>query len=106
MGNDAGLVLSSAYTKPCRFASSVSVPTIARRGLRSCTAAKSRHFTSFRAGASNLNLIVQSADRRWSWWGRLEGLFRSQLFSFQCACATGRLSSSGKSIFALLLPRV
>jgi hypothetical protein len=63
-------------------------------------------FTSFRAGASYLNLIVQSADRRWSWWGRLEGLFRSQLFSFQCACATGHLSSSRKSIFALLLPRV
>jgi hypothetical protein len=28
-------------------------------------------FTSFRAGASYLNLIAQPADRRWSWWGRI-----------------------------------
>src|ERR1700733_6386952 len=28
-------------------------------------------FTSFRAGAGYLNLIAQSADRRWSWWGRV-----------------------------------
>ena len=28
-------------------------------------------FTSFRAGASFLNLIVQPLDRNWSWWGRL-----------------------------------
>src|SRR6202048_1567342 len=28
-------------------------------------------FTSFRAGASYLNLIVQPAGRRWSWWGRV-----------------------------------
>ena len=28
-------------------------------------------FTSFRAGASYLNLIAQPADRRWSWWGRV-----------------------------------
>lgn len=28
-------------------------------------------FTSFRAGASYLNLIVQPADRCWSWWGRI-----------------------------------
>jgi uncharacterized glyoxalase superfamily protein PhnB len=27
-------------------------------------------FTSFRAGASYLNLIAQPAERRWSWWGR------------------------------------
>jgi catechol 2,3-dioxygenase-like lactoylglutathione lyase family enzyme len=27
-------------------------------------------FTSFRAGPSYLNLIVQSADKVWSWWGR------------------------------------
>jgi catechol 2,3-dioxygenase-like lactoylglutathione lyase family enzyme len=26
-------------------------------------------FTSFRAGASYLNLIAQPAGRRWSWWG-------------------------------------
>src|SRR6266850_8612517 len=26
-------------------------------------------FTSFRAGTSYLNLIVQPAERRWSWWG-------------------------------------
>ena len=25
-------------------------------------------FTSFRAGTSYLNLIVQPAERRWSWW--------------------------------------
>src|SRR4030088_1358015 len=28
-------------------------------------------FTSFRAGTSCLNLIVQSAEQRWSWWGRV-----------------------------------
>jgi catechol 2,3-dioxygenase-like lactoylglutathione lyase family enzyme len=28
-------------------------------------------FTSFRAGASYLNLIVQPTERRWSWWGRV-----------------------------------
>ena len=28
-------------------------------------------FTSFRAGASYLNLIAQPADRCWSWWGRI-----------------------------------
>ena len=28
-------------------------------------------FTSFKAGAGNLNLIAQPADRRWSWWGRV-----------------------------------
>jgi catechol 2,3-dioxygenase-like lactoylglutathione lyase family enzyme len=28
-------------------------------------------FTSLRAGASYLNLIVQPAERRWFWWGRV-----------------------------------
>jgi len=28
-------------------------------------------FTSFRAGGSFLNLILQPAEKRWSWWGRL-----------------------------------
>lgn len=28
-------------------------------------------FTSFRAGPGYLNLILQPADRNWSWWGRL-----------------------------------
>jgi len=28
-------------------------------------------FTSFRAGPNFLNLILQPAGRRWSWWGRL-----------------------------------
>src|SRR5438445_9273104 len=28
-------------------------------------------FTSFRAGASYLNLIAQPAERSWSWWGRV-----------------------------------
>ena len=27
--------------------------------------------TSFRAGTSYLNVIVQPAERRWSWWGRI-----------------------------------
>ena len=27
-------------------------------------------FTSFRAGTGYLNLILQPADRHWSWWGR------------------------------------
>ncbi len=40
-------------------------------------------FTSFRAGDNLLNLILQSAGRQWSWWGRLifydndvDGLYR------------------------------
>ncbi|HEY2528610.1 MAG TPA: VOC family protein [Xanthobacteraceae bacterium] len=28
-------------------------------------------FTSFRAGSSYLNLIAESLDRNWSWWGRV-----------------------------------
>ena len=28
-------------------------------------------FTSFRAGASYLNLIAQPTERIWSWWGRV-----------------------------------
>lgn len=28
-------------------------------------------FTSFRAGTGYFNLIAPSADRRWSWWGRV-----------------------------------
>jgi catechol 2,3-dioxygenase-like lactoylglutathione lyase family enzyme len=28
-------------------------------------------FTSFRAGDNHLNLIAQSAERQWTWWGRL-----------------------------------
>jgi uncharacterized glyoxalase superfamily protein PhnB len=28
-------------------------------------------FSSFRAGGNFLNLIAQSDERRWSWWGRL-----------------------------------
>ena len=28
-------------------------------------------FSSFRAGANHLNLIAQSHQRRWSWWGRV-----------------------------------
>jgi catechol 2,3-dioxygenase-like lactoylglutathione lyase family enzyme len=28
-------------------------------------------FTSFRAGTSYLNLIIQPVDRNWSWWGRV-----------------------------------
>jgi catechol 2,3-dioxygenase-like lactoylglutathione lyase family enzyme len=27
-------------------------------------------FTSFRVGKGYLNLIIQPADRHWSWWGR------------------------------------
>lgn len=27
-------------------------------------------FTSFRAGSGHLNLILQPAERQWSWWGR------------------------------------
>ncbi len=28
-------------------------------------------FTSFKAGATFLNLIAQPAERQWSWWGRV-----------------------------------
>ncbi len=28
-------------------------------------------FTSFRAGAGFLNLIIQPAEKHWSWWGRV-----------------------------------
>ncbi len=32
---------------------------------------ESAAFTSFRVGTNFLNLIAQSAEREWSWWGRL-----------------------------------
>jgi catechol 2,3-dioxygenase-like lactoylglutathione lyase family enzyme len=32
---------------------------------------ESASFTSFRAGPGYLNLILQPAERRWSWWGRV-----------------------------------
>jgi uncharacterized glyoxalase superfamily protein PhnB len=28
-------------------------------------------FTSFRAGSGSLNLMAQSAQRHWAWWGRV-----------------------------------
>jgi catechol 2,3-dioxygenase-like lactoylglutathione lyase family enzyme len=28
-------------------------------------------FTSFKAGPSYLNLIAESSEQRWSWWGRV-----------------------------------
>lgn len=27
-------------------------------------------FTTFRAGSGYLNLVLETADRQWSWWGR------------------------------------
>jgi catechol 2,3-dioxygenase-like lactoylglutathione lyase family enzyme len=32
---------------------------------------ESQPFTSFRVGLGYLNLILQPAQRRWSWWGRV-----------------------------------
>jgi uncharacterized glyoxalase superfamily protein PhnB len=32
---------------------------------------ESDSFTSFRVGASYLNLVAQPPERRWSWWGRV-----------------------------------
>jgi catechol 2,3-dioxygenase-like lactoylglutathione lyase family enzyme len=31
----------------------------------------SHPFTSFRVGSGHLNLILQTPQRRWSWWGRV-----------------------------------
>ena len=50
-------------------------------------------FTSFRAGPNFLNLIVQPAERRWSWWGRLilaAPKARFRLVGLGVAFATGR----------------
>jgi catechol 2,3-dioxygenase-like lactoylglutathione lyase family enzyme len=41
-------------------------------------------FTSFRAGASYLNLITQPTERRWSWWGRV--VVVSALSTFPSLC--------------------
>jgi catechol 2,3-dioxygenase-like lactoylglutathione lyase family enzyme len=40
-------------------------------GLELLHGNEERGFTSFRAGTGYLNLIAQSAERRWSWWGRV-----------------------------------
>src|ERR1700682_5146904 len=40
-------------------------------GLEVLHGGEEASFTSFRVGTSDLNLIAQPADRRWSWWGRV-----------------------------------
>jgi catechol 2,3-dioxygenase-like lactoylglutathione lyase family enzyme len=40
-------------------------------GFVPCKGGESADFTSLRAGASFLNLVVQPAGRKWSWWGRV-----------------------------------
>jgi catechol 2,3-dioxygenase-like lactoylglutathione lyase family enzyme len=40
-------------------------------GLQLIHGGEDAAFTSFRAGLNFLNLIIQPADRPWSWWGRL-----------------------------------
>src|SRR5687768_6331862 len=46
-------------------------------------------FTSFRAGASYLNLIFQPAERQWSWWGRVIFYVADVDGLFKRACAAG-----------------
>jgi catechol 2,3-dioxygenase-like lactoylglutathione lyase family enzyme len=40
-------------------------------GLKLLYGGEAASFTSFRAGDDYVNLIVQSTERAWSWWGRL-----------------------------------
>jgi catechol 2,3-dioxygenase-like lactoylglutathione lyase family enzyme len=40
-------------------------------GLKLLYGGEEASFTSFRAVDNYLNLVLQPAERRWSWWGRL-----------------------------------
>jgi catechol 2,3-dioxygenase-like lactoylglutathione lyase family enzyme len=40
-------------------------------GLQLMHGGEDAAFTSFRAGPNFLNLIIQPAERPWSWWGRV-----------------------------------
>jgi catechol 2,3-dioxygenase-like lactoylglutathione lyase family enzyme len=40
-------------------------------GLQLIHGGEDAAFTSFRAGPNFLNLIIQPAERLWSWWGRV-----------------------------------
>ena len=68
-------------------------------------------FTSFRAGASYLNLIAQPAGRRWSWWGRVifyvadvDELYDRALAAGCQPTAKPRDAEWGERFFHLLTP--
>ena len=68
-------------------------------------------FSSFRAGGNFINLIVQPAERRWSWWGRLifyisdVDAFYSRLVAAGCSPNTApRDAEWGERFFHLTDP--
>ena len=54
-----------------RDSASIADRGLAKAGIELVYGGEEATFTSFRAGPNYLNLIVQPAERRWSWWGRL-----------------------------------
>jgi uncharacterized glyoxalase superfamily protein PhnB len=68
-------------------------------------------FTSFRAGASFLNLIAQPAERKWSWWGRvifyhtdIDGLYGSVIAAGYRPDTAPRDAEWGERFFHLTDP--
>jgi catechol 2,3-dioxygenase-like lactoylglutathione lyase family enzyme len=68
-------------------------------------------FTSFRAGAGYLNLIAQSADRHWSWWGRaifyvadVDAFYANAVAKGYCPDETPRDAAWGERFFHLTDP--
>ncbi|MCC7103554.1 MAG: VOC family protein [Chloroflexi bacterium] len=68
-------------------------------------------FSSFRVGRGYLNLILQPADRRWSWWGRVifyvsdvDALYRRALGAGLAPAAPPRDAEWGERYFHLTDP--
>ena len=68
-------------------------------------------FTSFRAGASFLNLVAQPAERKWSWWGRVifyhsdvDGLYASVIAAGYRPGSPPRDAEWGERFFHLTDP--
>src|SRR5258708_11913067 len=68
-------------------------------------------FTSFRAGASYLNVIAQPAERRWSWWGRgifyvadVDALYHTALAAGYQPATVPRDAACGERFFHLIDP--
>jgi catechol 2,3-dioxygenase-like lactoylglutathione lyase family enzyme len=68
-------------------------------------------FTSFRAGKSFLNLVVQPAPRTWTWWGRVifyhsdvDALYRSVVAAGYRPDAPPRDAEWGERFFHLTDP--
>src|SRR5437762_13229991 len=68
-------------------------------------------FTSFRVGTSYLNLIRQSDECRWSWWGRVifyhsdvDGLYRTVIAAGYRADTVPRHAEWGERFFHVTDP--